>query len=523
MRSDRFRPLVALALLAAAACGGSSSGGPSPTVTSVTPPRGYSGDDSLVVITGTFPPKVTVPQGGGEPVVDYTYRALLGTRALGSVTWSSQTSLTAAVPTGLAAGTYDLTVESALGERVTLKAAYEVVETSPFSATATLSPNPAAIGETVALHLSMTNGGTSPITAISAGVPSQRTTDGGLLSGFTQARPVLIDALGPGETLGFTWSATAQSLGLVEVIVTAQGTDSAGQKISAVLAAPAPVLVAAVPPGAPTAVGATPGNGSATVSWTAPANKGGSAITGYSVVSSPGNRVATAGAGATSVTVGGLTNGQSYTFTVMATNVAGTSAASARSNAVTPAAPATAPGAPTGVSATAGDASGAVNWTGPASDGGSAITGYTVTSNPGGVTASAAGSATSATVTGLANGTTYTFTVTATNSAGMEPAFGGLQRGHAGHRPEAPTKKVSTSAGNRAAAVSWTAPANGVSAITGYTVCPHPHRGSGARLLSGSRRGQPPWTEGRGFRRVGRRSRWERSSSVIIPSSRRAP
>jgi hypothetical protein len=121
------------------------------------------------------------------------------------------------------------------------------------------------------------------------------------------------------------------------------------------------------------------------------------------------------------VIVPGLTNGTAYTFTVTATNAVGVGPASAASNAVTPAAAATVPGAPTGVVATAGDGQAGVSWTAPSSNGGSAITGYTVTASPGGATASTSG-ATNVIVPGLTNGTAYTFTVTATNAVGVGPA-----------------------------------------------------------------------------------------------------
>jgi photosystem II stability/assembly factor-like uncharacterized protein len=80
----------------------------------------------------------------------------------------------------------------------------------------------------------------------------------------------------------------------------------------------------------------------------------------------------------------------------------------------------TVPGAPTGVTAVAGNAQAILSFTAPASDGGSQITSYTVTSNPGGITAS--GISSPITVTGLTNGTAYTFTVTATNAIGTGPA-----------------------------------------------------------------------------------------------------
>ena len=81
---------------------------------------------------------------------------------------------------------------------------------------------------------------------------------------------------------------------------------------------------------------------------------------------------------------------------------------------------ATVPGAPTKVIATAGNAQATVSFLAPASNGGSPIISYTVTSSPGNITATGASSP--ITVSGLTYGTTYTFTVKATNAIGTGPA-----------------------------------------------------------------------------------------------------
>ena len=189
---------------------------------------------------------------------------------------------------------------------------------------------------------------------------------------------------------------------------------------------PVPVKVdpfTGVTPGAPSGVSGVAGDSEVVVSWTAPASDGGSLISTYWVTSSPDN--ATCATAGLSCTVVGLTNATAYTFTVTATNAAGVGPASNQSAPVTPVAPPIAPpiappGAPAGVSGVAGDSEVVVSWTAPASDGGSVISSYTVTSSPDNATCSTAGL--SCTVVGLTNATAYTFTVAATNAAGVGPA-----------------------------------------------------------------------------------------------------
>ncbi|MFF2480014.1 S-layer homology domain-containing protein, partial [Paenibacillus sp. NPDC058071] len=116
--------------------------------------------------------------------------------------------------------------------------------------------------------------------------------------------------------------------------------------------------IPATVPAAPTGITVIAGNGEATISFTAPAGNGGSAVTGYEVTSTPGN-ITVEGVGSP-IKVTGLTNGISYTFVVRAINNAGKSESSALSNAVTPIAPTnpnnggTSPSAPGGTVAETG-------------------------------------------------------------------------------------------------------------------------------------------------------------------------
>ena len=171
---------------------------------------------------------------------------------------------------------------------------------------------------------------------------------------------------------------------------------------------------AAAVPGAPTGATATAANAQASVSFTAPADDGGSPITSYTVTSSPGNHSGTCSVSPCTVT--GLTNGTAYRFAVTATNAAGTSDPSAFSAFVTPS---TTPGAPRNTSVVFGDASAVVSFDPPASDGGSPILGYTVVNDTDRTTTAC--NASPCTVTGLTNGTPYSFHVIARNAAGASP------------------------------------------------------------------------------------------------------
>ncbi|WP_348695866.1 fibronectin type III domain-containing protein, partial [uncultured Nocardioides sp.] len=213
---------------------------------------------------------------------------------------------------------------------------------------------------------------------------------------------------------------------------------------------------------------ATRGDKSAVVSWTKPAGNG-SPLTGYTITSTPSGITKTVDGDVTTATIGGLTNGTSYTFTVVASNAAGTSPASSPSNAITPAA---APDAPTDVTATRGNTSATVTWTAAAGNG-SPITSYTITSTPGGITKTVPGDTTTTTMAGLTNGTTYTFTVTATNAIGDSTASEPSNEITPAAAPDAPTD-VTATRGNTAASVTWTAAAGNGSPITSYTITSTP-------------------------------------------------
>jgi subtilisin family serine protease len=222
------------------------------------------------------------------------------------------------------------------------------------------------------------------------------------------ASSLLVTGLTNGTALTFT--------------VTASNADGSGPAAS-LTATPRTV------PGAPRIGTPTAGDASTVVRWSAPVSNGGASVTGYTVRAYRGTalvRAVTVPGTVTSATVTGLANGVAATFIVYATNPAGTGALSARSAAVTPRGRATAPRVYT---PTPANGSASVRWLAPVSNGGYAVSSYVVRAYRGTTLVrqvTVAGTATAARVTGLANGTRYTVTVSAVNRAGWSAPSAGF-------------------------------------------------------------------------------------------------
>ena len=221
------------------------------------------------------------------------------------------------------------------------------------------------------------------------------------------------------------------------------------------------------------------------LTWTAPGANG-SAITDYIVEYRIGAGAWTVFADgtstATSATVTGLTASTAHDFRVSAVNAAGTGSVSSTVSGTTTSG-ATAPGAPTSLSASPGNTQASLTWTAPASNGGSAITDYLVqyklTSSGTWLTFSdGVSTTTSATVTGLTNGSAYDFRVSAINTIGTgtasatvsaTPAAGGLGAGTYNLNPvTANSGYAENLAGDYATAKSSTGADGGV--LTSFTI-----------------------------------------------------
>ena len=219
---------------------------------------------------------------------------------------------------------------------------------------------------------------------------------------------------------------------------------------------------------------ATAGFGQVQLTWQAPAKDGGYPITAYKVyrgiVSGGETLLATLG-DVLSYTDLAVTNGPRYFYKVSATTEVGEGPQSTEVSA-TPMIPSAAPSPPQNLVALAGNAQVALAWDTPASDGGSPVTGYSLyrgTAAGGEVFIRTVGDILSYTDTGLTNGQTYYYEITASNLAG-ESGRSNEVSARPAMVPGQPTGLVAV-ADTLQATLSWVAPANdGGSSITNYII-----------------------------------------------------
>ncbi|MDR2332316.1 MAG: fibronectin type III domain-containing protein [Burkholderiaceae bacterium] len=248
------------------------------------------------------------------------------------------------------------------------------------------------------------------------------------------------------------------------------------------VAVASPCATSPLPPGVPTHIVTTPGNGQVSVYWKAPVGgTASSAPASYTVVAMTGTMergTCTVTHPGTSCTIIGLPNDTSHQFLVSASDASGAKSPSARVYG-TPSAP-PAPSTVTQVSANPGDEAVTVEWqTVPA--GGTPPASYTATAVPGYATCTVAAPALRCTVPGLANGTRYSFYVKATGANGRT-SDESLPWAYATPRavpgtPSVPTGLAAT-AGNAQVMLAWDAPPAGTPVPTSYTVNAQPGGGS---------------------------------------------
>jgi uncharacterized repeat protein (TIGR02543 family) len=361
-------------------------------------PSGVSGTGT----GGTINVGWTVPTSdGGSAITDY----IVEYSVAGSGTWTTfaegTSTATSATVSGLTAGTayeFRVTAKNIIGNSLPSFSSptIETLPTAPTITGVTSASEQVTVTWNAPSHL-----GSGTITGDEYVVTAYDASgnEAGSCKPTSGQRTCVVTGLDNGSAYTFKVA-----------VVTTVGTSA--QSVASATAIPAGV------PSAPANVAAVTSGSNMTVTFDAPADNGGSAITSYAVTSSPSGATCTVGANATTYICTGLTAGTNYTYSVKAVNSKGQSSASLDSTAVTAVA---APSAPQNVSAviTAGSTtlSATVSFDPPSTDNGSAVISYRVTASPGGATCTVTAPTTYCDIPVLPD-RVYTFTVTATNAVG---------------------------------------------------------------------------------------------------------
>ena len=422
-----------------------------------------------VGVNGLAPTAVTATAGSGQ--VTLAWDAVVGAASY-NVYYGTSSGVTAAngtktagvasgsAITGLTNGTTYYFVVTAVN------ASGESAISSEVSATPQVPPPgiPTGVGATagnaqVTINWTAATGATSyniyygTATGVTTGTGTKVTgaTSGGAITGLTNGK-------------AYYFIVTA---------VNAGGESAASSEVSATPQVPVP--------GAPASPAATAGNGQATITWAASSGAASYNIyyrTAAGVTSANGTKVAGATSG---YVITGLTNGTVYYFIVTAVSAGGESAASSEVS-VTPQPPI--PAVPTGVTATGGNTQVTVSWTAPAGT----VTSYnvyygTATGVTTGTGTKVTGAVSGGSITGLTNGTTYYFIVTAVNGGGESAASAEIAS-----RPglPGPTGVTASSPVFGTIKVSWTSMGVTTTNISGSTTVYNVSGSSTAVYISGT-------------------------------------
>jgi large repetitive protein len=408
--------------------------------------------DGRVVLSWTVP-----SSNGGSPITDYVVQY-----STDGSTWVTAgegvSALSSAVITGLTNGTsyvFRVRAVTAFGSSAPSSSSAAVTPRATPGAPTNLSGTSGSTS--VALTwIAPANDGGSPITDYVISFSSNGgTTWRAFVDGVSTSTSTTVTGLTNGTSYIFRVAALTSA---------GSGANSASS-IS---------ITPATYPGIPTNITATPGNGQMSLAWNAPANGGSPVIDyiAYYYTDADGwQEFDDAVSTATTAVVTGLTNGESYRFSIKARTAVGDGAMSNPTDFIVLRGLAE---APTGVSATVLGNAASITWTAPSFDGGSAITDYVVQYSSNGATwttyAHAPSTETSITVAGLLYGTPYTFRIAAKNTEGAGTLSAASNAVIPTTQAGVPTA-LTGSVGGASVTLTWAAPSsNGGSAIYNYVI-----------------------------------------------------
>lgn len=340
---------------------------------------------------------------GGGPITGYTASAYTSSASATAVSSCTTTGATDCSIPSLVNGTAYYIAVAATNDAGTGPASAPRVLVTPLARPAAPTLSGLTVGDaSISVSFSAGSAGDRPITGY------QYSTDGGTTwsaAGGTTS-PILVTGLTNGTAY----------------VIALRAVSSAGAGAASNHLTGTPYTYPSEP--SPSTIVANAGDRSIAVSWDAPNLNGGTLLnytaTAFSGLSS-GTTMGTCVTTTLSCTISGLSNGTTYYISLQTENTA--AMYSKRSDPRIPATPSLTPGAPTSVSGVAGDGRAGVSWTAPMSTGASSLGGYTVWCSANGAPYVSCGatSGTSTTITGLSNGTSYTFKVTASNLSGTGP------------------------------------------------------------------------------------------------------